>query len=181
MLRAGLVCAFILVSACASLDPPVPYRLPDDDWALGVTVATAWDEADSVLRGGALLGLDGSWLDDVFGLHAGVRLQREGRGERLSGLVEASAWYVLLMGLGLRLGATIDAAGPQVPRFAVDLTLLVALPIPLWRDCLGRRGALVIAPYARPGFRLSGRDPDPDDLRGFHELGVMLRWTSYAF
>jgi hypothetical protein len=159
----------------------VPYRLPDDDWALGVTLATVWDEDDDPLTGGGLVGLDAAWLDDVFGLHGGVRIQHEGRGERLSGLLEVSAWYVFLFGAGVRAGATLTQAGPDVPGTAVDLTLLLALPIPLWKDCAERTGALVIAPYARPGFRLTGRDPDPDDIRGFHELGVMLRWTSFAF
>ena len=176
-----------LAVGCGSLgplDPAVPYRLPDDDWSLGVTVATAWDERAGPLEGGGLLGIDAGWLEDVFGLHAGVRVQREGLGERVSGLVEATAWYVLLFGLGARVGAMVSDPGPgkpYIPDVAFDLTLLFALPIPLWKDCRDRTGALVIAPYARPGFRVTGGDPDPDDVRGFHELGIMLRWSSFAF
>lgn len=181
----GPLLSFVLVSlGCGSLgsvDPAVPYRVPDGDWALGVTVATAWDESASPVDGGGLLGVDVGWLEHVFGLHAGMRIQHEGKGERLSGLVEATAWYVLLFGVGARAGWMVSDGGPGVPDAAFDVTLLVALPLPLWKDCRERSGALVIAPYARPGFRLTGGDPDPDDVRGFHELGLMLRWSSFAF
>jgi len=193
--RIALACTAIAalpVGACASFDPAVPYRLPDADWALGVSLATAWDEAETPITGGPLVGIDGSYLDDVFGLHAGVRVHHEGRGERVSGLVEATVWYVLLFGMGVRAGGLVNDAGLRtdaeggtegldVPRVAVDLTFLVALPIPLWKDCNGRIGALVLAPYARPGFRMTGNDPGPDDIRGFHEVGLSLRWTSFAF
>ena len=170
-----------LIAGCASVDPAVPYRLPDNDWALGVSLATAWDEAETPISGGPLVGIDASYLDDVFGLHAGVRVHNEGRGERVSGLVEVSAWYLLMFGLGVRAGELVNDAGPGVPEVAVDITFLVALPIPLWKDCSSRIGALVLAPYARPGFRLTGNDRDPDDIRGFHEIGLTLRWTSFAF
>ncbi len=175
------VVAWVALAACGTFDPAVPYRLPDADWALGVSVATAWDEAQSPIDGGPLVGVDASLLDDVFGLHAGVRVHTEGRGQRVSGLVEASVWYLVALGAGVRAGWLVSEAGPEVPDFALDITLLLAAPIPLWKDCQGRAGALVIAPYVRPGFRLTGNDPDPDDLRGFHELGVTLRWTSFAF
>jgi len=170
-----------LTSACASLDPAVPYRLPDNDWALGISLASAWDEAESPISGGPLVGIDASYLDDVFGLHSGVRVHHEGRGERVSGLVEATVWYVLLFGMGVRGGGLVNDAGPGVPDVAFDLTFLIALPIPLWKDCNTRVGALVLAPYARPGFRMTGNDPDADDIRGFHEVGITLRWTSFAF
>lgn len=177
--------ASLALAGCASFDPAVPYRLPDDDWAVGVSGAVVWDESESPLTGGPLGGLDVSYLDDVFGLHAGLRLQHEGRGERLAGLVEATAWYVLELGAGLRYGGMVsDAgvdAGEAVPDRALDLTFIVALPIPVWRDCVDRAGALVIAPYARPGLRLTGGDPDADDVRGFHEIGITVRWTSFAF
>jgi len=182
--RAVVVSLASLTVGCGSfgaIDPAVPYRVPDGDWALGVTVATAWDEAASPVDGGGLIGVDVAWLEHVFGLHAGVRVQHEGKGERLSGLVEATAWYVLLFGVGARAGWMVSDGGPEVPDAAFDLTLLIALPIPLWKDCADRTGALVIAPYARPGFRLTDGDPDPDDVRGFHELGLMLRWSSFSF
>ena len=110
-----------------------------------------------------------------------MRVHHEGRGERVSGLVEATVWYVLLFGMGVRAGGLVNDAGPEVPEVAVDLTFLLALPIPLWKDCNTRLGALVLAPYARPGFRMTGNDPDPDDVRSFHEVGLTLRWTSFAF
>jgi hypothetical protein len=168
-------------AGCGSFDPAVPYRLPDSDWALGISTATVWDEAESVLDGHPLVGIDASYLDDVFGLHAGVRVQGEGQGARLSGLVEATAWYLATFGVGVRAGHTISEAGAEVPDFALDITFLLAVPIPVWKDCRDRGGALFIAPYVRPGFRLTGNDPDPDDVRGFHELGITLRWTSFAF
>ena len=164
---------------CASFDPGVPTRLPDADWAVGASLGVTWDEAKDPLRGGGLVGVDASFLEDVFGLHAGLRLQREGRGTRLSGLVEATAWYLVLFGVGARVGGLVADAGEDIPERTAELTFLFALPIPVWRDCLERRGALVVMPYARPGLRfLGGRE---DRIRGVHELGISLRWTSFSF
>ncbi|MBL8784046.1 MAG: hypothetical protein JNJ59_04010 [Deltaproteobacteria bacterium] len=191
----GLVAMGLVgVGGCATLDPAVPFRLPDNDWSVGLVGGVAWDERESLLDGGPLAGVEVGWLDDVFGVHGGLRVQGEGRTARVTATAEVTAWYLLLFGLGVRTGfappeserdlssaAPESARGREVPRWATDLTLLVALPIPLWKDCVGRTGALVLAPYARPGIRITGGDPDPDDLRGFHEIGVMLRWSSFAF
>lgn len=179
-LAAVLVALTLGLSGCAAFggfDPPVPMRLPDDDWAIGVSGAVVWDESSAIDLGDGLVGVDASWLDGVWGLHAGVRVHGDvGAYTRVGGLVEATGWYGIMLGLGSRFGWTTEGAHP-----AVDLTLLVAVPIPIWKDCVGRTGALVIAPYARPGFRLTGNDRDPDDLRGFHEVGITVRWTSYSF
>ncbi|MFO0750200.1 MAG: hypothetical protein U1F43_31710 [Myxococcota bacterium] len=167
------------VAGCGTFggfDPPVPMRLPDDDWALGVSTAVVWDESKAIDQGDGLVGVDASWLDGVWGLHAGLRVHGDGLYTRVGGLVEATGWYIVMLGLGTRFGWTTDGAHP-----ATDLTFLVALPIPVWKDCVGRSGSIVVAPYARPGFRLTGNDRDPDDIRGWHEVGITVRWTSYAF
>jgi len=191
-LAAGCVVAGL--GACATIDPAVPFRLPDDDWSVGLVGGVVWDERESPLTGGPLGGVEVGWLDDVFGVHGGLRVQGEGRTARVTATAEVSAWYLAVFGLGVRAGyapaesvrelssaAPDSARGVAVSRWATDLTLLVALPIPVWKDCVDRTGALVLAPYVRPGIRITGGDPDPDDLRGFHEVGLMLRWTSFAF
>ncbi len=195
-----LVAPFVVSSACGTFDPAVPMSLPDDDYAVGISTGLAWDEAADVLAFGAsrgsqgVVGLDVGYLDSVFGLHGGLSLHGELATERLSVRFEATAWYGLLFGLGTRVGWLVGDPTPyelsapsRIPEPAatsVDLTALVALPIPLWSDCEGRAGALVIAPYARPGLRLSGAADGThheDTIRGFHEVGLMLRWSSFAF
>ncbi len=178
----GVVMAGVMPVAtigCGTLlgDPAVPMRLPDDDLAVGVSGAVIWDEREPPDQGDPLVGVDVGWIDGLWGLHAGLRVHGEGTRTRVGALVEATAWYGLLFGVGARVGwATTRDAGP-----AVDLTLLVGLPVPLLRDCAERGWTLVVVPYARPGFRLTGGDADPDDLRGVHELGVMVRWLTFGF
>jgi hypothetical protein len=187
------------VGACGTLDPAVPMRLPDNDYVLGLSAGLTWDEAADplVIRTGRgsrpMVGVDFGWLDHVFGVHAGLSAHGELEAERLSLRLEATAWYGLVFGLGARVGwllsdpAPVDLAFPRVvptpADTSVDLTMLIAVPIPIWKDCEGRSGALVLAPYARPGLRLTPPDGvrGDDDLRGFHEVGLTLRWTSFAF
>jgi len=188
-----------LPSACGTVDPAVPMSLPDNDYAIGLSSGLAWDEAADVFAVGAargsqgVVGLDVGYLDSIFGLHGGLSLHGELATERLSLRVEATAWYGLLFGLGARVGWLVGdptpyelSAPPKIPEpdhTSVDLTALLALPIPLWSDCEGRAGALIIAPYARPGLRLTGAadgTPRADTIRGFHEVGLMLRWSSFA-
>lgn len=165
-----------VVGACATLDPAVPMRLPHHDVALGISGGAVYDERGDRASFGHLIGFDAGYLDDVWGVHVGLRTQHEGDAERLSFLVEGTVWFGALFGLGVRAGWLVTDSNPlfAVPRQAVDLTFLLAVPIPLGDH-------FVVAPYARPGFRLTGGDPDPDDLRGFHEFGLMLRWTSFGF
>jgi len=166
-------------------DYAVPLHLPDNDWAVGVSGAVVWDESTAIDQGKGLVGLDASWLDGVWGVHAGVRYHAERGGiQRVGGLLEATGWYGVMFGLGVRVGVAVegldDAPSETHPsRTAVDLTALIALPIPVWKQ--HDVGAIVVLPYVRPGYRITGNDKDPDDIRGFHELGVSVRWTSFSF
>jgi len=197
---ANLLLAPLVAPACGTIDPAVPMSLPDDDYAIGISSGLAWDEAADVFAVGAsrgsqgVVGLDVGYLDSVFGLHGGLSMHGELATERLSVRLEATAWYGLLFGLGARVGWLVgdptpyELSGPsQIPEpdaTSVDLTALIALPIPLWSDCEGRAGALVLAPYARPGLRLTGAADGThreDTIRGFHEVGLMLRWSSFSF
>lgn len=178
MLRRPLLASLVgPLSGCALVGGPdaiVPDRLPDGDWALGASAGVVWDEARAIDLGDPLVGVDASWLDGVWGLHAGLRVHGEGRETRLGGLLEATGWYGVMLGVGTRVGWTLRGAHP-----AVELTALLALPIPVWR-CATGGGSVYVAPYARPGFRL-GRDHDleGDAVRGFHEVGLTVRWTSF--
>lgn len=189
----------VALVACGTVDPAVPMRLPSNDYAIGVSAGLTWDElADPLAIGKPSRGSQGSvaldlgWLDGIFGVHGGLSLHGELATERLSLRAEASAWYGLLFGLGLRVGWLVGepipaelASPPLIPRpddLAVDLTALLAVPIPLWSD--PSSGSLVIAPYGRPGLRVTGAAsgvPREDRIRGFHEVGLTLRWTSFAF
>lgn len=186
-------------SACGTLDPAVPMRLPDDDYMVGLSAGLAWDEAADplVLRAGRgsqpSVGLDVSWLDGIFGLHGGLSAHGELEATRISLSAEATAWYGAAFGLGVRIGWLTSDPQPYVPAYprpvpvpadpSVDITALLAVPIPIWTDCEGRSGALVLAPYVRPGLRLTPPDGArrDDTLRGFHEVGLTLRWTSFTF
>jgi hypothetical protein len=194
-----LLAATSFFSACGTLDPAVPMRLPDNDYIVGLSTGLVWDEAADPLAIGKgrgsrpVWGLDAGWLDGVFGLHGGVTVHHELEAERLGLRLEATAWYGIVLGLGARVAWSVSDPTPDelayerpVPPPAdqtVDLTMLIAVPIPIWKDCEGRRGALVLAPYARPGLRLTAPDGarQDDELRGFHEVGLTLRWTSFAF
>ncbi|MCC6624102.1 MAG: hypothetical protein IT385_22795 [Deltaproteobacteria bacterium] len=168
----------LALAACAStIDPDVPLLTPDSDWVVGVSGGVIWDESEPLDQGEGLGGVDVGWLDGVWGLHAGVRLHGEGTRSRVGLLAEATAWYGVILGLGTRVGfATSGPVGP-----AVDLTLLLALPIPIIQDCADREWTVLLVPYARPGFRLTGGDADADDVRGVHELGVSVRFTTFGF
>jgi hypothetical protein len=195
----GWLAPVLLLAACGTIDPAVPMHLPDDDYMVGLSGGLAWDEAADpfVLRAGRgsqpSVGLDVSWLDGLFGLHGGVSMHGELEATRLSLRAEATAWYGAAFGLGVRVGWLASDPQPYIPAYprpvpvpadtSVDVTALLAIPIPIWKDCEHRSGALVLAPYVRPGLRLTppeGARKD-DTLRGFHEVGLTLRWTSFSF
>lgn len=158
-------------------EPSANLPLPSWDIAIGLTGGVAFAEVESSKQTGALFGVDVALLEGVLGLHLGLRTHREGYAQRLGGLVEFTAWYVVLLGVGCRFGAMLDAGGPDAPETEVGMTLLIAAPFPLVRLDGGRAGALVVAPFARPGLRFEGRG----QVSGFHEVGLMLRWTSFGF
>jgi len=176
--RGGPVALALALGACAStIDPDAPLLTPDSDWIVGASAAVIWDETEPVGQGEALGGLDVGWIDGLVGVHAGLRVHGEGTRTRVGALVEGTVWYGVVLGLGARVGfATSGPVGP-----AVDLTILLALPIPIIQDCADRAWTVLLVPYARPGFRLTGGDRDADDVRGVHELGVSVRFTTFGF
>lgn len=163
--------------ARAEFDWPVTLAVPDMDVAFGVTGGVAFGEDARARQLGALVGVDASLLTGVFGLHVGLQGHPEGFSTRLGATVEATVWYLVMVGVGARFGALVGDGGPGIPDTTVALTVFVGIPIPLVRLCDGERGTLVLMPYARPGLRVAA----VDDLSGFHEAGLMLKWTSFGF
>ncbi len=180
--RLALALALVAVAAPpvarAAIDYPVVMDLPDWDVAIGLSGGLAFGESGRARHRGALVGLDVGLLQGVAGLHLGVRGWREGWGWRLVGSLEATVWYVGLFGVGVSYGAMGGEGGPDVPDEAVALTFLIAAPVLLSRlGDDGDAGALVLAPYGRPGLRFE----QGGGLRGHHEVGLMLRWTSFGY
>ncbi|MFT7581153.1 MAG: hypothetical protein ACI9MR_002827 [Myxococcota bacterium] len=172
----GLAVLVVLASTAAHA-MPARLSLPDWDVSIGVSTGVAFDETGTTGHIGALFGVDVGLLHDVFGLHAGIRTHREGLDWRLGGYVEATAWYVLLLGLGVRFGEMLADGGDGVPDTEVGLTVLVAAPFSIARLDEGRDGSLIIVPYIRPGLRFVGAE----DIVGFHEVGLMVRWSSWGW
>jgi hypothetical protein len=182
--RRAFVGALALVAALSSAPAaraeiayPVRMALPDWDLAVGLTGGVAFDENDERRGVGFLAGVDVGVLDNVWGLHLGLRTAREGAGQRVGGLVELTGWYVVMLGLGVRFGAMASDGGPDVPDSEIGATVLLAVPFPLFRVDEGRGGSFVLAPFARPGLRFLG----DGEVAGYHEVGVMLRWTSFGW
>ncbi|MCB9731559.1 MAG: hypothetical protein H6745_02865 [Deltaproteobacteria bacterium] len=172
---AGL--ALAPAGAARAVDYPPVMPLPSWDLAVGLTGGVAFGEARSGGEPGFLAGVDVGLLEGVLGLHVGLRTHREGYAQRLGGLVEATVWYVVMLGVGVRFGHMLDDGGPGVPEDEIGLTVLVAAPFPVWRLDDGAAGALVVAPFFRPGLRFLADGA----WEGYHEAGVMLRWTSFGF
>ncbi len=162
--------------ARAVVDYPASIALPDWDISVGLLGGVAFGEST---RGnvGWLSGVEVGVHDGVIGLQTGLHLYREGEAERLAWSVEATAWYVLLFGIGFRAGGMLDDGGRDVPQTETALTVSAALPFALWRIDDGAAGTLVVAPVGRVGFRIF----DGGQVRGHHEVGLMLRWTSFGW
>ncbi|MEZ4267437.1 MAG: hypothetical protein R3F39_13745 [Myxococcota bacterium] len=166
--------------AHAEFDWPARIPLPRHDIAVGVSGGLAFGEdlGDSMRRRPlyGLGGVDVSWLHGVFGLHLGLHAHPEGATTRVGGTLEATVWYVVMLGLGGSYGVTTGEGDPDVARHARGLTFFVGVPFPLARLAEGR-GAIVLVPYVRPGVRFHGGG----DLSGFHQAGLQIRWTSFGF
>lgn len=176
---AALVLLALAPPSRAEIDWPIQLPLPEMDLAFGVYGGAAFGEDAPA---GGLVGLEVSLLEGVFGVHAGLRGHREGRADRVGLSLEATWWYLLMLGAGVQVGWMTDEGGPEVPDTAVTLHVLVALPIPLWRIGEGASGALVIVPYGRPGLRFKDENARGDsNVVGFHDAGLMLKWTSFGF
>jgi hypothetical protein len=166
--------------ARAELDWPARIPLPHHDIAVGVSGGLAFGEdlGDSMRRRPlyGLGGVDVSWLHGVFGLHLGLHAHPEGSTTRVGGTLEATVWYVVMLGLGGSYGVSTDDSDPAVARHARGLTFFLGVPFPIAR--LGRgRGAIALVPYVRPGVRFHGAG----DVSGFHQAGLQIRWTSFGF
>jgi hypothetical protein len=170
----------LALAGCATVDPALPMRLPDSDHAVGISVALAQ-------RSRPHFGVDYAYLDGVFGLDAGLSIEGEADVARVALRTEALVWYGLVFGLGARVGwltsrawdaelATPEPVRP--PRFATDLTALVAYPLAVWSS---PAGAILIAPYLRPGLRVAPSAHPGAVLSGVHEFGLMLRWSTFSF
>ncbi|MCB9729819.1 MAG: hypothetical protein H6744_15270 [Deltaproteobacteria bacterium] len=166
--------------ARAEFDWPARIPLPHHDIAVGLSggIVIGEDLGDSARHRPiyGLAGLDVSWLHGLFGLHLGLHAHPEGTTTRVGGTLEASVWYVVMLGIGASYGVTTGDGDPDVPHRARGLSFFVGVPIPIARLGAGH-GALVLVPYVRPGVRFIGRG----DLAGFHQAGVQLRWTSFSF
>ncbi len=179
----------LVLSSCSALEPrpdDLPMHLPSNDFAFGIDTGLIWGDDDG-LQLAPSAGLEVSWLDGAYGLHGGVAFHPEADVARVAVRAEATVWYAALFGVGLRAGPLTrrpwdrelaEPAPTRPPAFATDLTALMALPLAVWRR--EGQGAFVVLPYVRPGLRLGGGTRD-GATSGIHELGLMLRWTTYAF
>ena len=163
----------------AEIDYPPVIALPDWDVSVGATGGVALGENRRTTGVGPLFGVDVGVLHGVWGLHAGVRGFSEGNDWRVGGLLEVSAWYLLLFGVGWRVGGLIGSeVRPSSPAVSHALTVLVGVPLPIAGFGQGdSASSLVVVPFARPGLRFI----NASDIVGYHEFGVMLRWTSFGF
>jgi hypothetical protein len=181
---AALVLALGLLGAAsparAEFDWPVRVPRPHHDIAIGLSGGIAFGEDlhDSLRRRPiyGLGGVDASWLHGIFGLHLGLHAHPEGTTTRVGATLEATVWYVVMLGLGASYGVTVGDPDREVPRRVPGLTLFIGVPFPIARLPAGH-GALVLVPYVRPGIRFHGHG----DLSGFHHAGLQLRWTSFGF
>jgi len=156
------------------VDWPTTLPLPSHDLSVGFVSGVAFGEGRGTASRGALLGVEAGWHHGVLGAQLGVRAHREGQALRMTGAVEITAWYLVLLGIGGRHGIMLEPGGPGVPEREWALTLFVGVPIPVWKN---PGGAWVLMPFVRPGIRLG----DLEGISGHHELGLGLRWTSYGW
>ena len=149
--------------------------MPQQDVAFGVGGGVALGEQQRRGDLGGLLCASASWLDGPLGLHATAYGHRERRANRLGVSVEATVWYVLLLGAGVSHGVMEDSGGPEVPEEATALTLFAGVPWPVTR--LPDGGSLVILAWTRPALRF-----DEAQAVSLHtQLGVNLLWSTFSF
>ena len=120
MRRFGLALGVLLVvlapPAYAEVDWSLDFPMPESDLAVGLGGGVAMGEAGRPGDLGGLLCAGLSWLDGPFGLHATVYGHRERLANRLGGSLEATVWYVLLLGAGVSYGAMEAPGGDSVRR-----------------------------------------------------------------
>ncbi len=163
-------------------DYPRGIALPDSDVALGLSGGVGSVEPWGRRTTGPHTSLDLSWLDGLWGLHASLSGQREGQSWRAGATLEATYWYVLLVGIGVGHGRMVDEGGPGIADRTSRLSILLGAPFVVARlgasEASGA-GALALAPWVRPWVRLAGAQGR--EARGGMHAGLSLRWTSYRF
>ena len=160
----------------AEVDWPVRIALPRMDLAVGATAGVAFDAGLNRGRSGVLGGVRLSLLHDALGAHITAHTHREGQGVRVGIGAEITCWYLALFGLGVSREGIQGEPGAETPDQVTTLTMLLAVPIPLWRTG-GTGGTWVLMPYMRPGWRLA----EDGATVVYHHAGVTLGWTSYGF
>ena len=180
MRRLGLVLGFLLVvvvapPAYAEVDWSLDFPMPESDVALGLGGGLALGEAGRPGDLGGLLCASVSWLDGPFGVHATAYGHRERLSNRIGGSVEATVWYVLLLGAGVSFGAMDAPGGESVPEEATALTLFAGVPWPLAR--LDGGGSVVLLTWARPGLRFE----DSRSVSLHTQAGLSLLWSTFSF
>ena len=161
--------------ARAEVDWPLDFAMPQGDLAIGLGGGLAIGEELRAGDLGGLVCLSASWLDGPFGLHATAYGHRERRANRLGASLEATVWYVLLLGAGVSHGVMDASGGVEVPQGATALTLFAGVPWPLIR--LDGGGSWLILPWARPSLRFG-----PDQAVSMHtQVGVNLVWSTFGF
>ena len=180
-MRVALLAACVSISvatgARAEVDLPAVMRGPDLDIAVGLAGGVGFSETLDRSTTGPVGGVDLSLLDGAFGLHGAFRLSTEGHGMRFNSVIEISWWYVVMLGVGGGVGIMTEDGGPDLADVVGSMTMLIAVPFPVLRLSEGSCGAIVLMPYVRPGLRFHGADA----ITGFHEAGLMVKWTSYGF
>lgn len=160
--------------ARADVDWPLDFAMPQGDLAMGLGGGLALGEELRPGDLGGLVCLSASWLDGPFGLHATAYGHRERRANRLGASLEATVWYVLLLGAGISHGVMDAPGGPEVPEEATALTLFAGVPWPVMR--LEAGGSWLILPWVRPGLRI-------DSAQGVSlhtQVGANLVWTTFS-
>ena len=171
----GLLLVTMAPVAHAEVDWSLDFAMPVDDLAVGIGGGVAVGEEAQPGDLGGLMCASVSWLDGALGLHGTVYGHRERRANRVGGALEATVWYVLLMGAGVSHGVMDAPGGDTVPRASTAFTLFAGVPWPMMR--LADGGALVVMAWARPGLRFEDRS----SVSLHTQAGLSLLWSTYSF
>ena len=164
--------------AAAEFDWPVQAELPIHDVALGFSGGVTFGQSGERSNLAGIGGLEFSYLHGVFGAHLSLAAYPERTGLRLQPLMELSFWYVAMLGAGLSVSPLLGERPEDVEETVVTFHVLIGIPIPLWRDgSEDAAGTFCLIPFARPGLRIQ----EAGEVEEQHTLGLMLKWTSYAF
>ncbi len=162
-------------AARAEIDWSLDFAMPDKDLAVGFGGGLAVAEEARPGDLGGLVCASASWLDGPLGLHATLYGHRERQADRLGASLEATIWYVLLLGGGVSHGAMLEPGGRGVPQRASALTLFAGVPWPVVR--LEDGGSIVVLAWTRPALRFADRS----SVSLHTQVGLSLLWSSFGF